>query len=142
MNGFTRNAKHGFNSWKWSSLAWSSSNRITIYFCILPLCDPANVSSRKAFVLIPTLGKWQNAFDTVYRKKSFPSKESDTKILQSIYFAYYVGMFKVLFNFGSGSKWFMISVMKRMIHCSLHVSIVVQFCLWKEILLSQQRIRH
>jgi len=27
---------------------------------------------------------------TVYRKESFPSKESDTKILQSIYFAYEV----------------------------------------------------
>jgi len=32
----------------------------------------------------------------VYGKKSFPSKESDTKILQSIYFAYDVGMFKVV----------------------------------------------
>jgi len=26
--------------------------------------------------------------DTVYRKESFPSKESDTKLLQSICFAY------------------------------------------------------
>jgi len=30
--------------------------------------------------------------DTVYRKKSFPIKESDTKLLQSIYFAYEVGI--------------------------------------------------
>jgi len=29
---------------------------------------------------------------TVYGKKSFLSKESDTKILQSIYFAYEVGI--------------------------------------------------
>jgi len=45
MNGFTRNAQHIFNSWKWSNLAWSSSNIVTIYFCILPLCGPANASS-------------------------------------------------------------------------------------------------
>jgi len=32
----SRNAKHGFNSWKWSNLTWSSSNSVTIYFCILP----------------------------------------------------------------------------------------------------------
>jgi len=25
MNGFTKNAKHGFNSWKWSNLAWNSA---------------------------------------------------------------------------------------------------------------------
>jgi len=31
-------------------------------------------------------------YNAVYRKKSFPSKESDTKILQSIYFAYEVGI--------------------------------------------------
>jgi len=31
-------------------------------------------------------------FHTVYLKKSFPSKESDTKILQSIYFAFEVGI--------------------------------------------------
>jgi len=30
--------------------------------------------------------------NTVHRKKSFPSKESDTKIVQSIYFAYEVGI--------------------------------------------------
>jgi len=47
MNGFTRNAKHGFNSWKWSNLAWSSSSRLTIYFCILPLCGPVIASSQK-----------------------------------------------------------------------------------------------
>jgi len=62
MNGFTRNAKHGFNSCKWSNLAWSSSNSVTIYFYVLPLCGPANASSRKAFVLVLTLGKWQNTF--------------------------------------------------------------------------------
>jgi len=53
MNGFTRMAKHGFDSWKWSNLAWSSSgSAVTIYFCSFPLCGPANASSRKAFVLI------------------------------------------------------------------------------------------
>ena len=30
--------------------------------------------------------------DTAYRKESFPIKESDTKLLQSIYFAYEVGI--------------------------------------------------
>ena len=35
---FTRNAKHGFNSWKWSNLYWNSSSSITIYISILPLC--------------------------------------------------------------------------------------------------------
>jgi len=33
-----------------------------------------------------------SAFFTVCRKKSFLSKESDTKILQSVYFAYDVGI--------------------------------------------------
>jgi len=32
------------------------------------------------------------AGNTVYRKKSFLNTESDTKILQSIYFAYKVGI--------------------------------------------------
>jgi len=38
LNGFTRNAKHGFNSWKWSELAWNFSNSLTIYFSIFPFC--------------------------------------------------------------------------------------------------------
>ena len=38
MNGFKRNAKYGFNSWKWSNLAWDSSSSLTIYFSILSLC--------------------------------------------------------------------------------------------------------
>jgi len=38
LNGFPRNAKHGFNSWKCSDLAWNSSSRLKIYFSILPLC--------------------------------------------------------------------------------------------------------
>ena len=36
LNGFTRNAKHGFNSWKWPNLASNSSSSLTIYFSILP----------------------------------------------------------------------------------------------------------
>jgi len=32
------NAKYGFNSWKWSNLAWDSSSSLTIYFSILSLC--------------------------------------------------------------------------------------------------------
>jgi len=52
MNGLTRNAKHGFNSCKWSNRAWSSSSSLTIYFCILLLCGPAIASSQKAVVLI------------------------------------------------------------------------------------------
>jgi len=31
LNGFTRNAKHGFDSWKLSNLAWNSSSSLTIY---------------------------------------------------------------------------------------------------------------
>ena len=38
LNGFTRNAKHGFDSWKWSNLARNSSSSLTIYLSILPLC--------------------------------------------------------------------------------------------------------
>jgi len=36
--------------------------------------------------------------DTVYRKEYFPSKESDTKLLQSIYFAYDVGIISFCSN--------------------------------------------
>jgi len=38
LNGFTRNANHGFTSWKWSNVAWNSSSSLAIYFSILPLC--------------------------------------------------------------------------------------------------------
>jgi len=38
LNGFTRNAKRGFNSWKCSNLPWNSSNSLKIYFSVLPLC--------------------------------------------------------------------------------------------------------
>ena len=38
LNGLTRNAKRGLNSWKWPNLAWNSSSSLTIYFSILPLC--------------------------------------------------------------------------------------------------------
>jgi len=38
LNGFTRNPKHGFNSWKWPNLAWNSFSTLAIYFSILPLC--------------------------------------------------------------------------------------------------------
>jgi len=38
LNGFTRNARHGFNSWKWSNLAWNSCSSLTIYFSIPQLC--------------------------------------------------------------------------------------------------------
>ena len=31
LNGFTRNAKHGFDSWKSSNLAWNSSSSLTLY---------------------------------------------------------------------------------------------------------------
>jgi len=63
MNGFTRNANHSFNSWQWSNLDWNSSSSVTVCFCILQLCGPAISSSRKEFVLILTLGKWQSTFD-------------------------------------------------------------------------------
>ena len=35
LNGFTRNAKHGFNSWKWSNLAWNSSSSTALQFILL-----------------------------------------------------------------------------------------------------------
>jgi len=38
LNRFTRNAKHGFNSWKWSNLAWNFSKGLAIYFSIFPFC--------------------------------------------------------------------------------------------------------
>ena len=38
LNGFTRNAKHRFNSWKWPNVAWNFSSSLTIYFSILPHC--------------------------------------------------------------------------------------------------------
>ena len=44
---------------------------------------------------------------TVYGKKSFLSKKSDTKILQSIYFAYEVGVissYSLVLFYGSRSK--------------------------------------
>ena len=59
MNGFIRNAKHGFNFWKWSNPAWSSSSWAPIYFSILPFRGPANASSRKAFVSF-SLWHWNN----------------------------------------------------------------------------------
>jgi len=66
MNGFTRNAKHRFNSWKWSHthLAWNSSSSLTICFSILPLCG-LQLPLRETLVLIPILGKWQSAFDNM-----------------------------------------------------------------------------
>ena len=36
--------------------------------------------------------------NTAYSKKSFPSKESDNKILQSIYFAYEVDIIRSYYN--------------------------------------------
>jgi len=36
--------------------------------------------------------------DTAYRKGSFPSKDTDTKLLQSIYFAYEVGIIRSYSN--------------------------------------------
>ena len=65
MNGFTRNAKHGFKSSKRSNLAWSSTSSLTNYFCIRPLCGPASASSQKTFVLILTYRNWRNAFDNI-----------------------------------------------------------------------------
>jgi len=38
LNGFTRNTKHGFNSWKWLNLAWTSSCSPTICFSMFQLC--------------------------------------------------------------------------------------------------------
>jgi len=35
LNGFARNAKHGFNLWKWSNVTWNFFS-LTIYFSILP----------------------------------------------------------------------------------------------------------
>ena len=62
MNGFTRNAKHGFNSWKWSILAWKSFSRLTIYFCILPLCGLANSSSQNSICSHSDIWKMTKCF--------------------------------------------------------------------------------
>ena len=40
LNGFIRNAKHGFNSCKWSNVPWNFSSSFGISVCILPLCGP------------------------------------------------------------------------------------------------------
>jgi len=39
LNGFTSNAKHGFNFSKWSNMAWNSFSIQAIKFCILPRGD-------------------------------------------------------------------------------------------------------
>jgi len=44
------------------------------------------------------MGKNGMYFFILYPKKPFPSKESDTKILQSIYFAYWVGIIRSYSN--------------------------------------------
>ena len=59
---FTRNTKHGFNSWKWSNLAWTFSSRLTIYFSNLALCGlELPLREKHSF----SLGKWKNAFDNM-----------------------------------------------------------------------------
>ena len=64
LNGFTRNTKHGFNSWKWSNLAWNSSSSLTIYFGILPhvVCKCLFAKQTGSH---SDMGKWQNAFDSM-----------------------------------------------------------------------------
>ena len=42
--------------------------------------------------------------ETDYRKEYFPGKESDTKLLESIYFAYEVGIIKLLFKYNMLQK--------------------------------------
>jgi len=54
-------------------------------------------------------------WNTVYRKKSFPSKESDTKILQSIYFAFEIGIIGSYSNRIYRIIWKMPNAFK---HCS------------------------
>ena len=57
LNGFTRNSKPGFNSWKWSNLAWNSSSSITNYFSILPLCGlPLPLRETHGF----SFRRWEN----------------------------------------------------------------------------------
>jgi len=63
LNGFARSAKHSFDSWKWSNLAWNFSSGLKIYFSILPLCRLQLPLRKKTFILILTLGKRKNAFD-------------------------------------------------------------------------------
>jgi len=52
---------HG-NGQIWCGALPTSNTGLTIYFCILPLCGPANACPRKAFVLILTLGKMIECF--------------------------------------------------------------------------------
>jgi len=71
LNGFTRNAKRGFNSWKWSNLAWNSSGGLTIYFGILPLRGLQLPLRAKSIRSHSDIGKWQNAFDNMCLWKIF-----------------------------------------------------------------------
>jgi len=62
LNGFSRNAKHGFDSWKWPNLAWNFpvvSKFILVFFHFV-VC---NCLFEKTFILILRLRKWKNAFD-------------------------------------------------------------------------------
>jgi len=85
LNGFTRNAKHGFSSLNWSNLAWNSSSSLTIYFSIfpfyslqLPLREKLSFSLRN---LIYDLGSLQER-----RQGGGGVTPPELDILQELYF--------------------------------------------------------
>jgi len=76
LNGFARNAKHGFDSCKWSTLGngqiWLGTSPVVLnLFYYSYTLSSAIASSQKTFVLILTLGKWKNAFDDMYLSEIF-----------------------------------------------------------------------
>jgi len=71
LKRFTRNAKHGFNSWKCSKLTWNSSNGL--YFSILPFCDLQLPFFAKSIHSLSDIGKEQNAFDNACLRKIWVS---------------------------------------------------------------------
>jgi len=69
-NGFTRNAQHGFNSWKWSDLTWNYSSSFTIHFSILPLCR-LQLPLREKIRSHSDIGKMKQCFRRCVSLKNF-----------------------------------------------------------------------
>ena len=81
LNGFTRNAKHGFDSWKWSNLARNSSSSLTIYLSILPLCGlqlTDRQTDRQVYLTSEKIRYQGEENDRKVFESSSPSKHSRT----------------------------------------------------------------
>jgi len=62
--------------------------------------------------------------DIGYRKKSFPSKESDTKLLQSTYFAYEIG---IINSYSNKTCYWKIAKSHTKDVCELHAALRTVF---------------